>query len=265
MTTPSDALRERTHAPIENTTITAQLGHRTFRAFEPGGLDDEELTTLFEVARHTASSSFLQQTTIIRVTDPGVRERLHRASGQPYVGGDRGELLVFIADQYRNSRIRAEGGVADAPLHRANLLITALHDSLLAAQNVVVAAESMGLGTCYLGSILADPRAVIDALALPPLTFPIVGLLVGRPAQDPQFKPRLPLDLIVSENSYPRIASYSEALADYDEEVRDYYDLRDASTRVESFTTLVRTKIRVGGAHVSPMLEVLHEQGFALE
>ncbi|WP_235827142.1 NADPH-dependent oxidoreductase [Actinomyces culturomici] len=257
-------LDERETAPIENPTIAAQMGHRTIRAFTEEPLNADELTTLFEVARHTASSSFLQQTTIIRVTDPEVREQLHLASGQPYVGGDRGELLVFVADQYRNSRIRAEAGVDDAPLRTANLFVTAVHDALLAAQNVVVAAESMGLGTCYLGSILADPRRVIDALALPELTFPIVGLLIGHPAQSPQYKPRLPLAATVAENAYPRVDSYAELLADYDRIVTEYYDLRDASRRIESFTNLVRTKIGIGGAHVSPILEVLHEQGLAL-
>lgn len=260
-----NSLNKRESAPIENSTIEAQMGHRTIRAFTDEPLTEDELTTLYEVARHTASSSFLQQTTIIRVTDPVVRERLHAASGQPYVGGTRGELLVFVADQYRNSRIREEGGVDNAPLHRTNLLLTALHDALLAAQNVVVAAESMGLGTCYLGSIHADPRAVIEALGLPELTFPVLGLLVGHPDQEPQFKPRLPLSVIVAENSYPKVGSYSELIADYDEIITDYYDMRDTSKRTESFSTLVRTTIGVAGAHVSPILEVLNEQGFALE
>lgn len=259
------SLDERDTAPIENETIAVQLAHRTIRAFTEDALSADELTSLFEVARHTASSSFLQQTTILRITDPAVREELHLASGQPYVGGDRGELLVFVADQHRNSRIRAEGGLDAAPLRTMNLLITALHDALLAAQNLVVAAESMGLGTCYLGSILSDPRRVIRALGLPELTFPVLGLLIGHPAQSPQYKPRLPLDVLVAENSYPRVDSYTEFLADYDEILQEYYDLRDTSKRVESFTTLVRTKVGAGGAHVSPILEVLREQGFTLD
>ena len=90
-----NSLNKRESAPIENSTIEAQMGHRTIRAFTDEPLTEDELTTLYEVARHTASSSFLQQTTIIRVTDPVVRERLHAASGQPYVGGTHGELLVF--------------------------------------------------------------------------------------------------------------------------------------------------------------------------
>ena len=132
-------LNTRPSAPIENDTIAIQLGHRTIRAFTDKALTEEELTTLFEVARQTASSSFLQQCTILRITDPEVREKLHQASGQPYVGGTKGELLVFVADQYRNARIREEAGIEDTPLHTVNLLLTALHDALLSAQNVVVA------------------------------------------------------------------------------------------------------------------------------
>lgn len=259
------ALNERPTAPVENDTIVTQLGHRTIRAFTDEPVSDKELTTLFEVARHTASSSFLQQITILRITDPAVREELHAASGQPYVGGDRGELLVFVADQYRNSRIRAEGGGDAAPLRTVNLLLTALHDALLSAQNLVVAAESMGLGTCYLGSIHADPRRVVRALNLPELTFPVLGLLIGHPAQSPQFKPRLPLKAVVAENTYPKVDSYAKLIADYDQTLQEYYDLRDTSQRVESFTTLVRTKIGKGGAHISPIAEVLREQGFILE
>ena len=57
--------------------------------------------------------------------------------------------------------------------------------------------------------------------------------------------------------------SYTETLADYDREVTEYYDLRSGS-RLESFTHLVATNIGVGGAHVSPIMEVLHEQGLCL-
>ena len=128
---------------------------------------------------------------------------------------------------------------------------------------MVVAAESMGLGTVYLGSILADPRAIVQALELPELTFPVLGLLVGHPDQEPGQKPRMPLSVMTAKNTYPRVESYTETLADYDREVTEYYDLRSGS-RLESFTHLVATNIGVGGAHVSPIMEVLHEQGLCL-
>ena len=175
---------------MTNETIASQLAHRTIRAYKDQPLTEEEVTTLMEVARHTATSSFLQSCTVLHITDPQVREAIGAASGQPYVGGTKGDLFIFVADLYRNSRIRAEQGVSSEALGSINLFLTALEDALLAAQNVVVAAESMGLGTVYLGSILADPRSVVKALELPELTFPIVGLLVGHPDQEPGQKPQ---------------------------------------------------------------------------
>lgn len=241
---------------MTNETIASQLAHRTIRAYKDQPLTEAEVTTLMDVARHTATSSFLQSCTILHITDPKVREAIGAASGQPYVGGTKGDL-------YRNSRIRAEQGISSEALGSINLFLTALEDALLAAQNVVVAAESMGLGTVYLGSILADPRTVVKALELPELTFPIVGLLVGHPDQEPGQKPRMPRSVMTAQNTYPRVESYSETLADYDREVTEYYDLRSGS-RLESFSHLVATNIGVGGAHVSPIMEVLHEQGLCL-
>ena len=255
---------------MTNETIASQLAHRTIRAYKDQPLTEEEVETLMDVARHTATSSFLQSCTVLHITDPQVREAIGAASGQPYVGGTKGDLFIFVADLYRNSRIRAEQGISSEALGSMNLFLTAVEDALLAAQNVVVAAqnvvvaaESMGLGTVYLGSILADPRPVVKALELPELTFPVLGLLVGHPDQEPGQKPRMPLSVVTAKNTYPRVESYTETLADYDREVTEYYDLRSGS-RLESFSHLVATNIGVGGAHVSPIMEVLNEQGLCL-
>ena len=248
---------------MTNDTIALQLAHRTIRAYKDQPLTEAEVATLMDGARHTATSSYLQSCTILHITDPQVREAIGTASGQPYVGGTKGDLFIFLADLYRNSRIRAEQGISSEALSSMNLFLTAAEDALLAAQNVVVAAESMRLGTVYLGSILAAPRSVVQALKLPELPFQIVGLLVGHSDQEPGWKPRLPLSVMTARNTYPRVESYAELLADYDREVTEYYDLRSGS-RLESFTHLVGTSIGVGGAHVSPILEVLHEQGLCL-
>ena len=248
---------------MTNETIASQLAHRTIRAYKEQPLTEAEIETLMEVARHTATASYLQGYTVLHITDPQVREKIYAASGQPYVGGTKGDMFIFVVDLYRNSRIRAEQGVSSEALSSMNLFLTGAEDALLAAQNVVVAAESMGLGTVYLGSILADPRLVVDALELPELTFPILGLLVGHSDQEPGQKPRLPLSILTAENTYPHIESYTEALADYDREVTEYYDLRSGS-RLESFTHLVANGIGVGGAHVSPIMQVLNEQGLCL-
>ncbi|WP_026459579.1 NADPH-dependent oxidoreductase [Schaalia vaccimaxillae] len=249
---------------MSNPTIDVQMAHRSIRAYTEEKLTSDEVTTLLEVARHTASSSFLQQMTTLHITDPAIREEFFKASGQPYVGGDLGDLFVFIVDLYRNAKIREEAGIGNEALSSTNLFLIGCQDVLLGAQNMVVAAESMGLGTVYLGSINADPERIIKALELPKYTFPLLGLLVGHPAQEPQFKPRLPLGIVSGENTYPKVESYSQLIADYDQVITRYYDLRDGGARYETFTNLVRTTIGKGGAHVSPMLRILNDQGLCL-
>ncbi|AOZ73460.1 NADPH-dependent oxidoreductase [Boudabousia tangfeifanii] len=248
-----------------NPMIEAQLAHRSIRAYSQSKLTAEQLKTLLTVARHGATSAYQQQTTIIHVTDPKVREQIYQASGQPYVGGDRGELFLFIADLYRNAKIREEAGVDIEDLARMNLFLQACQDTLIAAQNMVAAAESLGLGTVYLGSITADPRLVIEALKLPRLTYPLVGLLVGEPEQSPQFKPRLPQSIVVSENAYPDFENFHEALAEYDAVVQQYYDLRDTTKTIGTFTSRIEKLLGKGAADQSPVLEILHEQGLGLK
>ena len=254
------ALRTPAKTPVTNSTIAAQMAHRTIRAYTDKGVGEDTVATLLDVARHSATASFQQQVTIIRVLDPAVREQLHLASGQPYVGGDRGELFVFVVDLHRNALLRERAGAPLEPLERTNLFLQGVEDAVIAAQNVVVAAESLGLGTTYLGSIIGDVRRVIKALRLPTRTYPILGLLVGHPAQDPQYKPRLPREIAVGTDSYPELDDHLDALTAYDAEVEQYYDLRDTSRRVDSFSQQMARALGQGDASRAPVLEVLHEQ-----
>lgn len=112
---------ERSTAPIENATIVNQLSHRTFRRFTDERLTEEQVDTLIEVARRTATSSFLQQTTILHITDQRVRDEIAAASGQPYVGGDKGDLFIFLVDMYRNKSLREEMGVDSRAASSMNL------------------------------------------------------------------------------------------------------------------------------------------------
>ena len=250
---------------VDNETISCQLAHRTIRSFTGDPVGEDVMDTLLDVARHAPTSSFYQQMTIVRVKDPDIRHEVFLSSGQPYVDGTRGELLVFVVDLHRNARIREAAGVDLEPLGRTALFLEGVEDTLLAAQNTVIAAESLGLGTVYLGSIGGDPRRVIRALRLPRHTYPLVGLLVGHPDQDPQFTPRLPATFTTAVDTYPELDDPAADLADYDRVVQTYYDLRDANRRIDSFTHQICTKPGSGRAEMAPVLDILREQGLALD
>ena len=251
-------------SPAPNDTIKALLEHRTIRAFTDEPVGEDVMTTILQAALHAPTSSFYQQTTIIQVHNPEIREQIHQSSGQPYVGGTRGELLIFVADLHRNAQIRREAGVDVEVMGRTTQYVQAFDDTMLAAQNAVVAAESLGLGTVYLGSINGDARRVIRALHLPKLTMPVVGLIIGHPDQSPQLKPRLPLHITTGVDAYPEVEDWHAALVDYDAVVSQYYDLRHANRRIDSFTKQIAEKFGNGRSEKEDLLAILHEQGLLL-
>ena len=250
---------------IHNQTIDNQLNHRTIRAFKDQSLTADQLQTLYAAASHTSTSMFMQQFSILHLTDPQLRQAVREISGQPYVGAN-GDLLIFVVDLYRNQQIRHQMGNDDGRLHTTDIFMQAVEDTVLALQNTLVAAESMGLGGVILGSIKNDPARLVKVLKLPKMTMPLLGLQVGIPNQQPQLKPRLPLDFIAFDNHYPTEFDVHD-LADYDHDVHQYYDLRDANRRVDSFTNQINgAKLNLGDPDKRDNLaQVLQEQGLALD
>lgn len=80
---------------IHNFTTDHQVNHRSIRQFKDQSLTAEQLTTLYEAARHTSSSMFLQQFSILHLTDPKKRAAVREISKQSYVGAN-GDLLISL-------------------------------------------------------------------------------------------------------------------------------------------------------------------------
>lgn len=249
---------------IMNETIKKQLEHRTIREFKDQKIPDEVFELLIEVARRTATSNGMQACSIIRVTDPEIRNKIAGICKQEYVARAP-ELLIFIADQYRNYQIAKEKNCFEEAAKDMDRFFQAFTDACIAAQNLVIAAESMDLGAVYLGSILNDSEKICEILKLPELTFPVVGLGLGYPNQNPQLKPRMKMRLRVFENTYASFESYLDEIRDYDEEMSTYYDLRDANKRVDSFSNQVVSKLKHSIPKRQDILNIIRKQGFDLK
>ncbi len=244
-----------------NETIKTQLNHRSIRQFTTEKITDSTIDLLVDVARHTATSNFLQAYSIICLESKEKKEKLAKICNQPYVA-QASHIFIFIADQYRNQQIAKEHHQDTAILHNMERYMSASTDAILAAQNVNLAAESMGLGTVFLGSILNDNQAVIDLLDLPELTFAVLGLAMGYPDQEPQLKPRLKKDVMFHKETYKRFDNYTKELVDYDASVTEYYDLRDTSKRVDSFTNQVSQSMNRKPLKRMRAKEDIESQGF---
>lgn len=202
-------------------TVIEQLkSHRSIRKFTKQPMEESLLRELIVSGQSAATSSNLQGVSVIRVRNPEVRKAMAElAGGQAYVQ-EAAEFLVFCADLNRSGWCCEHSGKVMVEGMTEHFIIATV-DVALFAQNVVVAAESKGLGICYIGGLRNDPQQVSDLLAIPDNVYPVFGLCLGYPDQQPECKPRLPLDAVLMEEHYQPV---NAGLMDrYDETMRAYY------------------------------------------
>ncbi len=245
-----------------NKTIETMLNHRSIRKFTEQKLDQETINTLVDVARHTSTSNFMQSYSIISVTDQDKKDKIAKVGNQEYIASS-GHLFIMVVDQNRNKTIAQENGQDTEVLHSFDRFLIGASDALLASQNILTAAESMGLGGVVLGSILNQANEISEILDLPELVFPILGIALGYPDQSPQLKPRLPREHMHFENTYPKHENLNESLKEYDDIVHEYYDLRDANRRVDHFTKQITEGMDRKHPGRMKLLQYLQDKGFA--
>lgn len=217
-----------------NETLDLLHNHRSIRKFTGDPIDNNLFHKLIIAGQAAASSSFLQGVTILRVTDPAKRAEFKEITGgQAYVE-TAPEFLVFCADLSRPMRCCSEHGGRPVEGMTEHFIIATV-DAALYAQNVAVAAEAAGLGICYIGAIRNNAARSSELLDLPQQVYPVFGMCIGWPDQDPEVKPRLPISVILKENGYSLVGE-SEAIAAYDEEMRNYYATRSANIKIQCWS-----------------------------
>lgn len=237
--------------------------HHSVRSFKDEPISEEHIKKLIEAGQSASTSSYLQAYSIIGIDDPEIKEDLKEVSGQPYVV-ENGYLFVFVMDYYRHAIVN-ENTKKDmaTSFESAEGLLVGTIDATLAAQNIAAAAEDMGYGMVYLGSLRNDVERVREILDLPKHTFPLFGMALGLPADDENGnpKPRLPLENIFHHNKYDSDKeTQRKTLADYDETVSKYYASRTNGecneTWSEQISNFMSAKQRLD------MLEQLNKSGF---
>ncbi len=139
--------------------------------------------------------------TVVAVEDPAKRERLAELCGNQAHVAQAPIFLAWCADLARLDRACKLRGYTQTADYCENLLVAAI-DTAVAAQSAALAAESLGLGICYIGGIRNNPAQIIELLGLPRLTFPIAGMTVGWPATEPPKRPRLDTAAVLHHEQY---------------------------------------------------------------
>ncbi|ALS01678.1 NADPH-dependent oxidoreductase [Enterococcus silesiacus] len=217
-----------------NESIKKLTEHASVRDFKEIPLSAETKKTLITAARSASSSHFVQSFSILEITDEALRAQLAEITNSASYVNKTGAFYVFIADLYRQSRLLIEQKKSLDGLKNMESLLVCVVDAAIAAQSMVVAAESMELGICYIGGIRNDVREVSKLLKLPKYTLPLFGLTIGVPASKNQIKPRLLEKNQVGENYYPK-EQFSD-LSEYEDLSKKYYASRESNQQATSWS-----------------------------
>ncbi|AZG48407.1 nitroreductase family protein [Gordonia insulae] len=203
-------------------TIDQQLAHRSVREFLDAPVTDAQLTSIVAAAQSASTSSNLQAWSVIAVRDADRRSRLAALAGDQRFLRCAPLVLVWLADLGRAARLAAEHRTQLGATDYLETTILGFVDASLAAQNAALAAESLGLGTVFVGAFRNRPAEVAAELGLPDHVFATFGLAVGvpDPAESAGIKPRLPQEVVLHRETYD--PARDSAIADYDVRLRGY-------------------------------------------
>ncbi len=184
-----------------NETLKFMFTRSSVRDFLPKKVPEEVLRTIIEAGLHSPSAGNLQPYSIIRVESEEKKRILAELCLQKFIS-KAPVLLVFCIDFHRLERwSRLSDAPFTAPQSFRHFWVAFL-DVSICAQSVCVAAESLGLGSVYIGTIIESADKVRDVLQLPDKVFPVILLCLGYPRSRPLPQKKLGYDIIVSSEVY---------------------------------------------------------------
>lgn len=187
-----------------NDIIRSLHERKSVRAYLDQPIPPEDRRAILEAACQAPTAGNQQLYTILDITDPELKKALSvTCDNQPFIAAAP-MVLVFCADCKKWYDAYREAG-CQPRLPGVGDLMLAVTDTAIAAQNAVTAAESLGLGSCYIGDIMENCQEQRRLLSLPEYVFPAVMVVLGYPTQTQRQRPkpqRCALEHIVHENSY---------------------------------------------------------------
>ncbi|MCM3760595.1 oxygen-insensitive NADPH nitroreductase [Alkalihalobacillus oceani] len=234
--------------------------HRSIRKYTEEPISSSILEDILSCAQWASSSHNVQSYSIIVVRDKEVKRILSKiCNSQEWVVNCQ-IFLVFCADFYR-LKLTTEMYSTNFENDEFENFLVGTIDTALAAENVIIAAESYGVGGVFMGGIRNDIGTVNDLLNLPQLVVPLFGMCLGYPAEIPCQKPRLPKKVVIHYDSY-KTEMYSE-LNEYERISADYYARRTNGRKVTGWTKQMAEYL--SKPHIPDLKSSILKQGFPLK
>lgn len=232
--------------------------HRSIRKFLSRPVEPEMLETILHAARWAPTSHNMQSYSIIIIKNQETKNELHRLCGNQRYIKECPVFLVVCADFYKMHKAAEMHGQKLAVEELENILVGSV-DAALVAQNLLLAARAYELGGVMIGGIRNQAEEVGELLKLPPYTFPVMGMCLGYPDQDPWQKPRMPVEAVFHDEHY-REENIPAALEQYDKTMTDYYTRRTGGKRTSGWSKEIAAYI--SEPRRKSLTEYIRKQGF---
>ncbi|MEZ4863074.1 MAG: NADPH-dependent oxidoreductase [Caldilineaceae bacterium] len=255
---------------MTNPVIELIHAHRSIRAYKPDPVPDELVEAIVAAGQRASTSSNMQLTTAIAVKDAAKRARLAELCGDQEQIRQAPVFIAWCADRYRLDLACAQQGYAQNTDYLESFLVAAV-DVGIFMQTATIAAESLGLGMCYIGAIRNNPQGIIDLLGLPHHVFPISGMVLGYPDADPMLRPRLGLNAVLHWEQYdrdklePELQTYDRVMAATGIYGGRQVQSAEGQVEMENYGWLEHSARRVATATRQALRQVVEAQGWALK
>jgi nitroreductase len=244
--------------------IDILLNRRTIRNYSAKPVENEILNEILTAGCRTSTTGNMQVYSIIITRDQEKKKELAPYHFDQKMVTEAPVVLTFCADFNRFNKW-CKQRKTDPGYDNFLSFMTAAIDALLVAQTVCIAAETLGLGICYLGTTTYMAHNIIEALKLPKGVVPVTTVTLGWPAEKPEQVDRLPLEAVIHNEIYH---DYSKENIDsfYDEKEKrkdsqQFVNENNKETLAQVFTD-VRYKKDDNVYFSKLLLQVLKDQGF---
>jgi nitroreductase len=238
--------------------------HRTIRKYTDQQIEPKLLTQLLEYACRASNTGNMQAYSIVVTTDSCIKDQLSPAHFNQPMLNNAPVVLTFCADFNRFSKW-CELRNAEPGFDNFQSFTAAAIDALIVAQTFCIAAESKGLGICYLGTTTYNAQEIITALHLPRLVVPVTTITVGYPADMPHQPDRLPLDSVVHHETYKDFSAEDIDSIYAEKENSEFYKQFVAENRKETLAqvfTDIRYSKKNNEFFSEKFMDALKVQGF---
>lgn len=205
---------------IENPVIASMLNRKSVRTYKTDQPSDEVVETVVRAGQQAPFASQLYSVLLTR--------KKKAPFGAPL-------WFIICVDMYKLERFMKIRNW-EIIMNDVSGLLLGLQDAAYVAENMVIAAESLGMGSCYLGTSPERVKQIVKQFKLPKRVFPLVELVMGYPDEEFPPRPRYPMSFTLFEDEYPELT---------DEQVREAMQVMDEGYLSQGYYAKQKAKIRL--------------------